>query len=281
MPQCIGRPKTLHFSAFLINLIFTQKLWKWISFFPIGIRNYISTVITSLPVRFWDAAFEKIGVILPKTLRQSNYGDQLHKGAGFINAKSPDELYLKMVSQYDAPTKLFVDDIKEPSNLFSSATQKLTNLSMVQKMMALDTMTYLPNDILTKVDRAAMAVSLETRVPLLDHRIIEFAWKLPMSMKFRSGQSKWILREVLSKYVPTALIERPKVGFGAPIGLWLRGPLREWGESLINESRIKNEGFFNHKLIRKKWDEHISEKHNWQYLLWSVLMFQSWIEKNN
>jgi asparagine synthase (glutamine-hydrolysing) len=146
-------------------------------------------------------------------------------------------------------------------------------------MMALDLITYLPDDILVKVDRAAMAVSLETRVPLLNHRLVEFAWRLPLSMKIRNGQGKWMLRQVLYKYVPRKLIERPKQGFGIPLDVWLRGPLREWAEDLLNLDRMKREGWLDAYMVRDKWHQHLSGHRNWCYHLWNALMFQAWQEE--
>jgi asparagine synthase (glutamine-hydrolysing) len=225
----------------------------------------------------WNKLLGPVQAMMPHSLRQANIGDKLHKSAGVLRAQSLDDLYLGLVSHWE-PEVLVIGG-REPSTCLRGETLELTGLDSVQRMMALDVLTYLPDDILVKVDRAAMGVSLETRVPFLDHRVVEFAWRLPQSMKLRDGTGKWLLRQVLYRHVPKDLIERPKMGFGVPIDTWLRGPLREWAEALLDEERLRREGFFNPAPIREKWTEHLSGKRNWQYQLWNVLMFQAWLEE--
>ena len=234
--------------------------------------------LTSISPQTWSKLVTSLSGLLPRSARLANVEDKLHKGAEVLTSKSSDALYLGLVSHWNDLVSV-VKEGEEPPTFLTGNVPTLNGLDDVQRMMALDMLTYLPDDILTKVDRAAMGVSLETRVPFLDHRVVEFAWSLPQAMKLRDGQTKWALRQVLYRYVPKALIERPKMGFGVPIDSWLRGPLREWAEDLLSEARLTQEGFFHCGPIRQKWAEHLSGSRNWQYQLWDVLMFQTWLEK--
>jgi asparagine synthase (glutamine-hydrolysing) len=257
---------------------FAAKLWKTLRAVPLPMRRLAARGITGVSVDAWSAMAGRLAPFLPASMRFPNAGDKLHKGAHVLASARLHDLYLGLVSHWDDPAALVIG-ATEPSTLLRGNTPALSGLDGIEQMMALDLLTYLPDDILVKVDRAAMRVSLETRVPFLDHRVVEFAWCLPQSMKLRDGASKWALRQVLHRYVPKALFERPKMGFGVPIGDWLRGPLRDWSEGLLDEARLRREGFFDPVALRKKWHEHLSGQRNWQYHLWDVLMFQSWIEQ--
>ena len=259
---------------------FASTLWNTISALPMPLRKLVAKAIAGVPVESWTRLAGALMRYFPRSMRVANAGDKLHKGAGVIASPTLDALYLGLASHWGDPASLVIRGA-EPPTLLQGAAPQFSGLDGIQRMMALDLLTYLPDDILVKVDRAAMSVSLETRVPFLDHRVVEFAWTLPQSVKLRDGVTKWALRQVLYKYVPKALIERPKMGFAVPIGAWLRGPLRDWSETLLAESRLRREGFFDPAPLRKKWQEHLSGQRNWQYHLWDVLMFQSWIEQQS
>lgn len=257
----------------------TANLWYKLAKVPMPFRKLAKEGITSISPKTWNIIASALSGLMPRLARIANVGDKLHKGAGVLSSQSADELYLGLISHWHDATSVVIGGYQPPT-LLTDNMYDLSGLDDVQRMMASDMLTYLPDDILTKVDRAAMGVSLETRVPFLDHRVVEFAWRLPQSMKLRDGQTKWALRQVLYQHVPKGLIERPKMGFGVPVDSWLRGPLRDWAECLLSEERLKHEGFFNPKQIRKKWTEHLSNLRNWQHQLWGVLMFQAWREEN-
>jgi asparagine synthase (glutamine-hydrolysing) len=206
--------------------------------------------------------------------------DRMAKLSEILNPQPDEMVYFDLLSHWKKPEQIVINS-HEPKTILLNKSQWPVFRNFTEAMMYLDMVTYLPDDILVKVDRASMGVSLEARAPLLDdHRVIEFAWRLPMSMKVRDGKSKWILRQVLYRYVPPSLIERPKKGFSVPIDSWLRNSLKDWADAYLDESLLKQQGFFNPALIQQKWKEHLSGQNNWQYYLWDILMFQSWLEQN-
>lgn len=255
-----------------------RDIWRKIGWMPKSARIAIARALTALPPQKWDRIFAEMKPILPRSLRANLPGDKLHKLAGVLACASPEIMYRGLVSFWDPASVVL--GASEPPTALTDHGQWADVSDFTQRMMFLDLVSYLPDDILAKVDRASMAESLEARVPLLDHRVAEFAWTLPLEMNIRGGQGKWPLRQVLYKYVPVELIERPKMGFGVPIDVWLRGPLREWAENLMEESRLQNEGFFDPCAVRAKWNEHLAGSRNWAAQLWTVLMFQAWLEEN-
>jgi len=255
-----------------------RSVWNRIGWMPRALRGGMASLLTSLSPRVWDTIFSHCSPVLPSGFRQRLPGDKLYKLAGILDVPSPEAMYGRLVTQWQDPASIVLHAHEPPSMLTDRKSWPNVG-DFTQRMMYLDLVTYLPDDILTKVDRAAMGVSLETRVPFLDHRLVEFAWRLSPAMKIRNGQGKWILRQLLNRYVPQEMIERPKMGFGIPIDAWLRGPLREWAEELLSEQRLGEEGFFAPASIRRKWGEHLSGRYNWQHHLWTVLMFQAWNDK--
>jgi asparagine synthase (glutamine-hydrolysing) len=223
----------------------------------------------------WDRGFERFGAVLPGWLRHRMPGYKIHKLAGSLRARSPFDLYRHLTSYWADPAHVVIGG-REPAE-GGAALPRLTDIT--SQMVLMDQLGYLPNDGLVKVERASRAVGLDVRVPLLDHRIVEFGWRLPLDFKLREGTSKWVLRQVLHRYVPRELIERPKTGFGIPLGAWLRGPLREWAEALLDERRLREDGYFNPEPIRKLWAQHLAGTHRWEYQLWAVLMFNAWLDQ--
>jgi asparagine synthase (glutamine-hydrolysing) len=256
-----------------------QRIWNYVGRTPLGMRRAAAQTLKAVSPEAWDRSFRAMEPVLPGGFKQPNTGDRIHKLADLLAVDSREATYHRLISHWDDTSSLVLGS-SEPSTVLTNPSRWANLPDFMMQMMYFDLMSYLPDDILTKVDRASMGVSLEARVPLLDHRIVEFAWQVPLSMKIRNGQGKWLLRQVLCKYVPKELIERPKKGFGLPIGDWLRGPLREWGEALLDERRLRSEGFFDPMPIRQKWSEHLSGKRKWQYYLWDVLMFQAWLDEN-
>ena len=255
------------------------SIWRRVGWAPQPLRAALAGALTALPPSAWNGLFRGLSRFLPVGWRYANPGDKLHKLAEILAVRTPEEIYLGLVSHWKQPTEVVLGT-HEPPTVLTDLAQWTGLPDFEQRMMYLDQMVYLPDDILTKVDRAAMSVSLETRVPFLDHRVVEFAWSLPLSMKIRHGQGKWLLHQVLYRHVPKELIERPKMGFGVPLDMWLRGPLKGWAEELLDEARLRREGYFDPRPIRRKWAEHLTGSRNWSYYLWDVLMFQAWLEAN-
>jgi asparagine synthase (glutamine-hydrolysing) len=255
-----------------------RKIWKVTGWLPGAFRTFSSAALRRMPSTAWDTLLSNR--FIPPRWRISEAGEKIRKIAEILPADSPEAIYLDLVSHWKEPDSI-VRGAAEPPTLLTSRGSWARLPDYTSWMMYMDLVTYLPDDILTKVDRASMGVSLEVRIPYLDdHRVVEYAWRLPLRMKMRNGQGKWLLRQVLYQYVPRQMIERPKKGFGVPIDTWLKGSLRGWAESLLDERRLKDEGFFNPKPIRQKWQEHLTGKHNWQYHLWDILMFEAWLEGN-
>ncbi len=252
-------------------------LWQRIRKIPGPLRRLGAGTLEAVPTGALNILFGWLGPALSRYGRPGAAGDKLKKAAQLARMGSAEALYSSMVGHWRQPEDLVVG--WEPRSMPLLEPEMARCLpSFLDRMPYLDQITYLPDDILTKVDRASMAHALEARVPILDHEVVELAWRLPMAWKRHGGQGKWILRQVLERHVPRELFDRPKMGFGVPVGDWLRGPLRPWAEELLSEDRLRREGYLVPEPVRRKWLEHLAGGRNWQYHLWDVLMFQAWLE---
>jgi asparagine synthase (glutamine-hydrolysing) len=255
-----------------------EPIWERIRRVPHVARRAAARMVDALPPSTWDALMSRTGHVLPARLRVRNPGTKMGKLAEVLPVSSLAEMYLVLTSHWKQPNSIVIGSAQGESAAAGAGAGRPGRIGPAEQMMYSDTLTYLPDDILTKVDRASMAVSLEARVPMLDHRLVEWAWRLPLDLKIRDGEGKWLLRQVLYRHVPAALVDRPKMGFGLPIGDWLRGPLRGWAETLLDERRLRDDGYLEPGPIRRLWDEHQDGRRDWPFHLWDVLMFQAWLE---
>jgi asparagine synthase (glutamine-hydrolysing) len=266
--------------------LWAPNLWNKIKWMPFNARKVAGATLNTISIPAWDSIGQIYNYLSSNGKQVAQLGDKIHKTARRLQTvHSIDELYKNLVSEWPNPEDLVLEregELSHPS--IDLLNENIPDAGMDQpesRMMYWDTISYMTDDILCKVDRAAMGVSLETRVPFLDHRIAELAWKIPIEMKIKDGQGKWPLREILYKRVPKKLIERPKAGFGIPLGDWLRGPMRNWAEDLIDPERLEEEGYLEPFIVQRMWKEHIEGSRNWSFRLWSILMFQSWLQENS
>lgn len=257
--------------------VWVGRVWKAIGWLPAPARAALARAITAVAPQHWDKLFYNLGSVLPDVLQHRLPGAKLHKLAGALSAADVANFYRAVTSHWTDKESLVLGAV-EPITQLTESECWTGSKGCAEQMMFLDSVTYLPDDILVKVDRATMAASLEGRIPYLDHRVFDFAWKMPLRLRLRRGRGKWILRKILARYVPPTLTDRPKTGFEVPIDSWLRGPLRDWAEALLDERRLSREGILNPTAVRQRWTEHLSGRCNWQHHLWDVLVFQMWSE---
>jgi asparagine synthase (glutamine-hydrolysing) len=255
--------------------VWTERIWNRFAWMPARVKQFVGGSIRLLSSETWDDFFNVSDILFHVASTHRNAGMKLYKLADLLRSQSLEATYTLNTSHWTDPSLVVLGGDSE-MRCWADPSDK--QISFTEQMMYMDAMSYLPDDILTKVDRASMAVSLEARVPFLDHRLVEFACLLPLELKIRNGRGKWLLRELLFRHVPREIVDRPKAGFGIPLDDWLRGPLRDWSESLISTERLEREGFFKAAPIRHMWAEHLAGRGCWQYHLWDVLMFQAWLD---
>lgn len=257
---------------------FAPDLWRKIGRLPAPLRSIAAAGMTGMPVSSWDAAFKPLRPLMPGKLKRALSGEKLHMLAGLLTSGSKEAFYHRLSSHWAQPEHVVMGS-REPATLLNTPQDWPYTEDFEHWMMAVGAQSYMADDILPKVDRAAMANSVEVRIPMLDHRVMELAWRMPLGLKLRDGKGKWLLREVLYRHVPRELIERPKKGFSIPLAAWLRGPLRDWAEALLDEHRLRREGYFYPAPVRQAWRLHLEGRQDCSARLWSLLMFQAWLEK--
>lgn len=255
--------------------VWAQRLWHQARMVPAPARRAAGRLLAAVPARTWDRSARVVGAAVGRRDLPKQLGHALHRVADVLAAEAPDRIYANLTSHWKRPGDV-VPGAVEPASALALAAHDVAGLTLTEQMMYFDLLTYLPDDILVKVDRASMAVGLEARVPLLDHRVVEFAWRLPLALKVRDGVGKRVLRDVLYRYVPRELIERPKAGFAVPLAAWLRGPLRGWADDLLAPDVLGRDELFDVAAVRAAWDEHRAGRRDRQFQLWSVLAFQAW-----
>ena len=254
--------------------VWGDRLYHALSPVPAGVRAIAGRGLTALSPQRWDRTYRAVSGLLPRGARYRLPGEKLHKIGALMLQHTPSDFYMSLVSGWRDPQSIVGESA--PEGTFEAVMRSSGPRSFIERMMLADLVTYLPDNNLAKVDRASMAVSLEVRVPLVDHRLVEWSFRLPRNIKVRDGQTKWILRQVLHSIVPRELVEREKMGFDVPIGAWLRGPLREWAESLLEPAKLDAGGMLRSAEIRRHWADHAAGRANHGTMLWTVLMLQAW-----
>lgn len=256
-----------------------QATWRRLVKLPHMARSSLAAMFRSVSPSRWNALAALVRPMVPNRFNIQAPGERIHKLARVLDANGPADFYRRLVTQETAASSLVrgAGAFALPDLQFLDG--EVSEAAFVEEMMLADTLSYLPDDILVKVDRATMAVSLEARAPLLDHRVYEMAMRMPLNFKLRGGVGKWALRELLYRYVPRSLVERPKTGFGIPLATWLRGPLRPWAESLLDRDRLKRDGYLDVSAVRSLWERFLSGTLHEPHLVWHLVMFQSWLDE--